>query len=197
VDPLAELLGQCITRAAYPNLPCVVEPQPDAALIEIGEKLIDRRLGAGIGPRVAARACRLFCLVSISISLRDLRSGSMIGIDCRDGSYFRCLDISLYLFSRASSSDHRITVVVTSIRSGPVLVTDRPRGSWGLPVWPVGGVSNTISSRFSWRVRRRLWNDSVTGIMTVRATITITRPLLGRTEFFLLRLQAGDAGGLA
>jgi len=33
--------------------------------VEIGEKLIDRRLGAGIGLRVAVRVCRLFCVVPI------------------------------------------------------------------------------------------------------------------------------------
>jgi hypothetical protein len=65
VDPLAKLLGQCITRAAYPNLPCVVEPQPDAALIEVGKKLIDRSLGEGFGLWVAVRVCRLFCVVPI------------------------------------------------------------------------------------------------------------------------------------
>jgi len=92
------------------------------------------------------------------------------------------------------SSDHRITVVATSIGSWTALVTDCPRG---LPVWPIGGVSDTISSRFLWCVRHYFCKVSRSGIKTVTATIAITQRLLGGTAFLLGGLQAGDAGGLA
>ena len=80
------------------------------------------------------------------------------------------------------------------IRFRPMLVTDCPRG---LPVWPIGGVSDTISSRFLWCVRHYFCKVSRSGIKTVTATIAITQRLLGGTAFLLGGPQAGDAGGLA
>ena len=118
---------------------------------------------------------------------------------CRASTH--CLDISLYTFSRASSSDHRITVVATTIRFRPMLATDCP---W---VWPVGGVSDTISSRFLCCLRRHLWKASRSGIKTVAATIASQR-LLGAAVLILLgppgcevsfcfTLHSPDAGDLA
>jgi hypothetical protein len=146
---------------------------------------------------------------SIAVFVAGDGSGSLTRRGGPAGGNSRCLGVSLYLFPRAGSSDDGIRVVVTSIRSEPVLVTDCPRGSSGLPVWPVtGDVSDTIYSRFLWCLPLRLSKASRSGISAIRFTSGITLRLLGPAAIILLgppgcevsfcfTLHAPDAGGLA
>ena len=76
--------------------------------------------------------------------------------------------------------------MATSIRFGPMLATDCPR------VWPVSGLSDTISARFLWCVRHHFWKVSRSVIKTVTATIAIIQRLLVGTGFLLGGLHAGD-----
>ncbi len=113
----------------------------------------------------------------------------MIGIYCRAGSNAGVITIT--------SSATLSTGEASGAESGFSRCLWVEFGRLGFSIWSVGGVSDAISSRCLWCLRRHLWNDSRIRIMTVTATIAINQRLLGGTVLFLLSLQAGDPSDIA